>query len=948
MAAPSLAVLDNFNRANGNIQAGNANWTSPGLYEGAVVVSIVSNVVAGNAGFAEAYWNAATFGDTEVGITITTLPATNGLVYLWARGQSPGTSGADGYQLVYERLSGTDSIRVDRVINQSETTLATRSQEVSVGDSIALVVLGSGATVTLQIWYRASGGSWSQLGADISDTNANRITANGRIGFGSNDATARMDDFFGGTQVSAQNLTLPSITDSDTLYTPTISADGTAISLPYITDSDTLYTPTVLLTQLVTLPHITTTADQAARFYGTADNREDRIIIPLTQSSGTQSTAVNVGASVFTYDVWIKCRYADNPTTATDARYSNIILDRDIWNDNRGHVPLGVTRNGSDLVIITGFNVSGTWASQRGTIHVGDSAWHHIAIDRNGSTLRVFVDGVLDATLTISSGSYAYPTSYTPTGGQDNEYLVIGAEKHDFNPGVNGYTGQVNELRISNVRRYTGLSFTSPTAPFDVDSDTVGLYHLNGDANDSTANAVHGTLLTGATWEPSTLFLGGALYAPNLTVGAAAITLPFISSSAVLTSPSLHLSVTLPLITDSDTLYVPAVGYVTTIPYLATNATLYAPQIVQTVDLPYLSAGGSLSTPVIIPGAVGITLPALSESVLYAPTIVAGSTALTLPFLTSTQAFYTPEIIPGSVTLAVPYQSSAVSLYALQLSGQDTVSLPFLSAGVTLFLPELSQTTVLPFIASSEILYSPELTAGTITTAPFLSSSATIYAPSVVPGSVSVALPYLQETVVSIPSVAYRIDTPFLTNVSAFYTPTLTAGSVAITIPHLSATTLYLFSITGGAVENPPVYLPTSLLPSGALLGMQNIAQQFMTQRCTIYHPTTTYNAYGQSVVISGTGVVVSGYHGGLRGADRELLQYALGDLRRRSGVEVKTSAIFLFPIGTTVNNNSVVRANDKDWYVVWNSRDTQASVRVYEKVIAVQWEVRDESSWRQ
>lgn len=200
MAAPSLSVLDDFNRANGGL---GSNWTT-GLYTGTVAPSISSNAVAGSVSFAEAYWNPITPGpDTECFLTVTTQPGTGGFVYLHARSQSPGTSGMDAYELLMEKAAGTDTLTVNRVINEAGTNIGSRSQEISNGDSIGLVVLGAGATVTLQVWYRASGGSWAQLGADISDTNAARIVASGRIGAGSNDATARWDDFGGGTQVSA-------------------------------------------------------------------------------------------------------------------------------------------------------------------------------------------------------------------------------------------------------------------------------------------------------------------------------------------------------------------------------------------------------------------------------------------------------------------------------------------------------------------------------------------------------------------------------------------------------------------------------------------------------------------------------------------------------------------------------------------------------------------------
>lgn len=200
MAAPSLSILDNFNRANGAL---GANWSGP-TYQGDTALSIISNAAGGNsATFFDSNWSAATFGpDSEVYATLTAVPGTGDEAYMHARIQSPNTAGMDAYELSVVKGSGTDTISIRRVIDNSPTELATRSQEVAAGDRLGLVVLGTGATVTIQAWYSSGGGAWSQLGADVSDANAARITASGRIGIGTAEATARWDDFGGGTQVA--------------------------------------------------------------------------------------------------------------------------------------------------------------------------------------------------------------------------------------------------------------------------------------------------------------------------------------------------------------------------------------------------------------------------------------------------------------------------------------------------------------------------------------------------------------------------------------------------------------------------------------------------------------------------------------------------------------------------------------------------------------------------
>ena len=219
------------------------------------------------------------------------------------------------------------------------------------------------------------------------------------------------------------------------------------------------------------------TLPQALRFYGNGVSQIDRVRIPLEDGASTQYP-VNVGAGSFTVEAWLRCNYADNASTATDedARYSNIVYDRDSWGEQRGHV-WGVTRSGGSLVACFGQAGSGgAWATIFSTSNIGDGEWHHVAVTRNQSTgqVRIWVDGVSEASGTYDTTNWSYPAGHTVGSGQDNEYAVIGTEKHDVGY---GYNGQVDELRISDSVRYTG-TFT-PGRRFEPDANAVGLYHCD-------------------------------------------------------------------------------------------------------------------------------------------------------------------------------------------------------------------------------------------------------------------------------------------------------------------------------------------------------------------------------------------------------------------------------------------------------------------------------------
>jgi hypothetical protein len=76
-----------------------------------------------------------------------------------------------------------------------------------------------------------------------------------------------------------------------------------------------------------------------------------------------------------------------------------------------------------------------------------DGNWHHVAICRSGTSLRLFLDGVQQGATATSSNNYTAQT------------ISIGS-------GPNFYNGRLDELRITKgVARYTA-NFTPPSAAF--------------------------------------------------------------------------------------------------------------------------------------------------------------------------------------------------------------------------------------------------------------------------------------------------------------------------------------------------------------------------------------------------------------------------------------------------------------------------------------------------
>lgn len=93
------------------------------------------------------------------------------------------------------------------------------------------------------------------------------------------------------------------------------------------------------------------------------------------------------------------------------------------------------------------------------------TGWHHLAVSKSGSTVRFFIDGVSASSASGSGASMNWPSGFS-----------IGAATS----GASNWTGQIDEVRVSNNARYTA-TFTPSTSPFTVDANTIALYHFEGD-----------------------------------------------------------------------------------------------------------------------------------------------------------------------------------------------------------------------------------------------------------------------------------------------------------------------------------------------------------------------------------------------------------------------------------------------------------------------------------
>ena len=156
------------------------------------------------------------------------------------------------------------------------------------------------------------------------------------------------------------------------------------------------------------------------------------------------------GTSDFTIDLWVRFLPAAGTGTVD-------ILDmRSLGTDpNAGRL----YANNAQLR----WNVNGTDVVTSGATVVTTEQWKHVAVVRESSTTKIYLDGV-------EVGSASDSTTYNA------KPIRIGA---DYS-GSSGFTGNIDEVRISTTSRYDA-AFSPSSGIHQGDADTKLLLHLEGD-----------------------------------------------------------------------------------------------------------------------------------------------------------------------------------------------------------------------------------------------------------------------------------------------------------------------------------------------------------------------------------------------------------------------------------------------------------------------------------
>jgi hypothetical protein len=241
---------------------------------------------------------------------------------------------------------------------------------------------------------------------------------------------------------------------------------------------------------------------------GTVDPAPDAIVTgqEMTSSLGSVSVTANADVQLFN-GTGPEFSASGNAALSTDqAKFgaSSLELDgTDDFVDSTSNINLSSTDFTVDLWIrpdnVTGYK--GIWQSGTSTteqsyllgnqvywtvnpstiittsVTVSAGVWTMLSYERQGNTHRIYKNGTLEDT--VSTGNK-----------QDNGLFSIGKN------GFGDFDGYIDEVRVSDIARYGGSSFTEPTSAFSVDSDTIALLHFDGaDGSTDMINALNAEAL---------------------------------------------------------------------------------------------------------------------------------------------------------------------------------------------------------------------------------------------------------------------------------------------------------------------------------------------------------------------------------------------------------------------------------------------------------------------
>jgi hypothetical protein len=190
-----------------------------------------------------------------------------------------------------------------------------------------------------------------------------------------------------------------------------------------------------------------TASSTKSNFYGGSfyfDGTGDYLTIP-------DSSDFDFGSGEFTVETWI------NTTTSSGRTGSNIFNQSTAGGTSNSAFYFGAGNNGTSLYLSTSGSSWTNYIECSG--EVDDGNWHHIAWQRRGNTLEIYVDGVNQSGLIVAGSS-----SFSGTVYNSSRTVYVGSQE-----GSGDFNGYLQDFRV-----YKGLAkYTSNFIPASTDPDIV-------------------------------------------------------------------------------------------------------------------------------------------------------------------------------------------------------------------------------------------------------------------------------------------------------------------------------------------------------------------------------------------------------------------------------------------------------------------------------------------
>ena len=233
-----------------------------------------------------------------------------------------------------------------------------------------------------------------------------------------------------------------------------------------------------------------------------AGTSEMEITSPFGQAAVTQAnTAIrsvgDLSQNSFTLEAWINNPYKSDPTKkqilfgkATTQRYQTIVAGPPLLDYSLSLTSSSITATYYDL------NNLQTVKADTG---ITPGKWHHLALVKDASAAKLFLNGKVIASTTSVAGSKISSATDSADRIERASFLYIAGH-----PEYNSFQGQIDEVRISSIARYT-QDFSPSLSPFETEENALALYHFDGNTQDAINPSIKPSLIGQIDYTTSTI-----------------------------------------------------------------------------------------------------------------------------------------------------------------------------------------------------------------------------------------------------------------------------------------------------------------------------------------------------------------------------------------------------------------------------------------------------------